>query len=103
MPVDGGSVDLFLTLGRRTYILSVWRLATLLVILADFVEIVLVELAHKAGKIAVLEMFGQDGLGEFLTLHPAESVECDRRIFFFFLATYLQDDETVPFVPPAHD
>lgn len=50
------------------YILSVRRLATLLVVLPDLVKIVFIELAHKTGKIAVLEMLGQDGLGELLAL-----------------------------------
>lgn len=31
-----------------------------------------------------------------------KSVECDRRFSFFF-QPYLQDDEAVPFVSPAHD
>lgn len=95
------SVEFFVS-RWRTYVLSVWRLATILVILSDFVKIVLVELAHKTGKVAMLEMFGQDGLGEFFTLNTAKSVECDRRFSFFFLP-YLQDDEAVPFVSPAHD
>lgn len=55
--------------GRRfPYILPIRRLSILLVVLADLVEIVLVELAHKTGEVAVLEMLGQDGLGEFLAL-----------------------------------
>lgn len=34
----------------------------------DLVEVVFVELAHETGKVAVLEMLRQDGLGEFLAL-----------------------------------
>lgn len=54
--------------GPNTYILTVRRLSILLVILANLVEIVLVELAHKTGKVAMLEVFRQDGFGEFLAL-----------------------------------
>lgn len=43
-------------------------LPALFVVVADFVEVVLVELAHEAGEVAVLEMFGQDGFGESLVL-----------------------------------
>jgi hypothetical protein len=34
----------------------------------DFVEIILVQLSHEAGKVAVFEVFGQDMFGEFLVL-----------------------------------
>jgi len=34
----------------------------------DFVEVVLVELAHKTGKVAVLEVLGQDVLCKLLVL-----------------------------------
>ena len=43
-------------------------LPALFVVVADFVEVVFVELAHEAGEIAVLEVFGQDGFGESLVL-----------------------------------
>lgn len=51
-----------------THIRPVWRLPGFLIVLANFVEIVLVELANKTGKIAVLEVLGQDGFCEFLAL-----------------------------------
>lgn len=53
--------------GDDTNLGTVRRLAILL-ILPDFVEIILVELPNKAGKVAVLEMFRQYGLREFLVL-----------------------------------
>lgn len=31
-------------------------------------KIVFIQLAHETGKVAVLEVFGEDGLGEFLAL-----------------------------------
>lgn len=40
----------------------------LLVILSDFVEIVLVQLADETGKVAVLEVSGQDCFGKFFAL-----------------------------------
>jgi hypothetical protein len=38
------------------YILPVWRLAIFLVILANLVEVVLVQLAYETGEVAVLEV-----------------------------------------------
>ena len=40
----------------------------LLLILSHFVKVVFVELAHKAGEVAVLEVFREDGFGKFLVL-----------------------------------
>ena len=36
----------------------------LFIIMPHFVEVVFIELAHEAGKIAMFEMFGQDRLCE---------------------------------------
>jgi hypothetical protein len=52
----------------QPYVLTIRRLAVLLVILADLVKVVLVELTHETGKVAMLEVFWQDGLGKFLAL-----------------------------------
>lgn len=57
----------------NTYILTIWRLTILFIILANLVEIVFVELAHKTGKVAMLEVFRQDGFGEFLALATVSS------------------------------
>ena len=38
------------------------------IVVADLVKVVFVELAHEAGEIAVLDMFGKDGFGEPLIL-----------------------------------
>jgi hypothetical protein len=43
-------------------------LSRLLVILAHFVEVIFVQLADKAGEIAMFEMFWQDSFGKFLAL-----------------------------------
>lgn len=60
--------------GLQPYVLTIRRLAVLLVILADLVKVVLVQLAHETGKVAMLEVFRQDGLSEFLALDfPAPS------------------------------
>lgn len=40
------------------YVLPIRRLAVFLVILANLVEVVLVELAYETGKVAMLEVFG---------------------------------------------
>jgi hypothetical protein len=47
---------------------SVRRHAALFIVVPDFVEIVFVELTHETGKVAVLEVLGQDMLCEFLVL-----------------------------------
>ena len=43
---------------RSAYIRTIRRLPVLLVILANFVEIILVQLADETRKVAVLEMSG---------------------------------------------
>jgi hypothetical protein len=50
------------------HILSIRRLAILLIILSYFVEVVLVQLSHETGKVAVFEMLRQYRLGKFLAL-----------------------------------
>lgn len=47
----------------KYYRCAVWRLSVL-VIMPDFVEVVFIKLPYKAGKVAVLEVFGQNRLGE---------------------------------------
>lgn len=51
-----------------TYTRAVWRLAILLIVVSHFMEVVFVQLPDEAGEIAVLEVFGEDMLGEFLVL-----------------------------------
>lgn len=55
------------------YIRTIWGLPILLVILTNFMEIVLVQLTDKTRKVAVLEVSGKDGLGEFFALQQAVS------------------------------
>lgn len=43
-------------------------MSTLFIVVSHLVEVVLVELAHKAGEVAMLEMFGKDRLGESFIL-----------------------------------
>jgi hypothetical protein len=50
------------------HILSIRRLAILLIILSYFVEVVLVQLSHETGKVAVFEMLWQYRLGKFFAL-----------------------------------
>jgi hypothetical protein len=56
---------------------------------SHFVEVVLVELAHETGEVAVLEVLRQDVLGEFLVLRAssanAPSVSGRSCAFFRFL------------------
>ena len=82
------------------YIRPIWRLAIFLVVLADLVKIVFIQLAHETGKVAVLEVFGEDGLGEFLAL--------DRRVSAVRgdwharpREYYLEYDKAITIVTPA--
>ena len=53
---------------RATYTSAIGRHAALFIIVPDFVEVVFVELTHETGKVAVLEVLGQDVLCELLVL-----------------------------------
>ena len=58
-------------------------MSTLFIIVSHLVEIVLVELAHEAGEIAVFEMFGQDGLGESFILRGGSARVVDGGLSVF--------------------
>ena len=53
---------------KSTYTRAVWRMPILFIIVSHLVEVILVELAHEAGEIAMFEMFGKDRLGEAFIL-----------------------------------
>lgn len=46
---------------------SIWRIATLFV-MPNFMEVIFVKLTDEARKVAVLEVFWEDGFGELLVL-----------------------------------
>lgn len=48
-------------------------MAIVFIVVSYLVEIILVELADKAGEVAVFEMFGENRLGKSLVLHRAFS------------------------------
>ena len=52
----------------KAYPGSIGRLPIFLIVVSDLVKIVLVKLAHKTGKVAVLEVLGEDVLGELFVL-----------------------------------
>ncbi len=56
------------TQNRETYSCTVRRLPILLITMPYFMEVVLVQLPHEACEVAVLEVFGEDRLCEFLVL-----------------------------------
>lgn len=56
-----------------TNIRPVRRLPCFFIVLAHFVEVVLVELADETGKVAVFEVFGENGFGEFFALQHQQS------------------------------
>ncbi len=49
---------------------------TLFIVVSHLVEVILVELAHEAGEVAMFEVFGKDGLGEPFILRR-ESARAD--------------------------
>lgn len=51
-----------------SYARPVRRVPTLFVVVPHFVEIVLVELAHKAREVAMLEVFWENRFGESFVL-----------------------------------
>lgn len=52
-------------------------MSTLFIVVSHFMEVILVELAHEAGEIAMLEMFRQDRLGESLVLRRGSARAID--------------------------
>lgn len=54
---------------EKAYPWSIRRLAIVLVVLSDFVEVVLVQLSNETGKVAMFEMLGQNGFREPFVLH----------------------------------
>ena len=53
---------------QSTYTGAVRRLSALFIVVSHLVEVVFVELAHEAGEVAMLEVFGKDRLCESLIL-----------------------------------
>lgn len=81
------------------YPCPVGRLAALFVIVADLVKIILVQLAHKTGEVAVLEMFGQNMLCEFLVLWY-----CERKVTRgWWVKWHLENDKTVALIAPSNN
>lgn len=58
-----------------TYARTIWRLAVFLIVVPYFVEVVFIELPDKAGKVAVLEMLGENVFCEFFVLRAGQCVE----------------------------
>lgn len=52
----------------KAYPRSIGRLPIFFIVVADFVEIIFVQLAHKTGKVAVLEVFGEYVFGKLFVL-----------------------------------
>jgi len=68
----------------NTDIRSVRRRRIVFVVLSDLMEVILVQLTDETCKVAVLEVFGQNGLGELLVLrrrqYALERYTCSRFI-----------------------
>jgi hypothetical protein len=67
-----------------------------------FMEVIFIQLPHKTCEVAVLEVLGEDMLGEFLILHKGQK----RYLVYqrlFKLRTYLKNDEAVALVSPPHN
>lgn len=59
---------------KATNIGPVRRLPRFFIVLAHFVKVVFVELAYETGEVAVFEVFGEDGFGEFFALQHEVSL-----------------------------
>ncbi len=91
-----------MAVGGVTYVSPV-RGITILLIVSHFMEVILVQLPHKACKVAVLEVLGKDGLGELFILWA----QCQRRlqlrgvVWLLGQAAYLQDYKAFPVGAPS--
>ena len=66
---------------------AIRRSAALLIVVSHFVEVVLVQLAHETGEVAVLEVLRQNVLGEFLVLRKfSQCAFCVGRSCAFFMS-----------------
>ena len=53
---------------NKTCPCTIWRMSALFIVVSHLVEVILVELANKTRKIAVLEMLREDGFCESFIL-----------------------------------
>ena len=89
-----------------TYPSTIGGLPAILIVVSHFVEVVFIQLADEAGKIAVFEVFGQDGFGESLVLRgrwsvirfPASQLSSGRPC-----TTYFEHDKASTVITPSHD
>ena len=74
-------------------------MSALFIVVPDFVEVIFIELPNKAGKVAMLEVFREDGLGEaFILDEPSEPVGAPSN-----KKAHLQHDKAFLIVTPSHD
>ena len=52
----------------------IWRWTAILVVLSDLVEVIFIQLSDETRKVAVLEVFREDQLGEFFVLPLASDL-----------------------------
>lgn len=97
----GGQPQYARVWGTGTDIGAIWRWAVVLVVLPDLVEVIFVQLPDKARKVAVLEVFWEDQLGEFLVL-PLVSVSCGGMWCQPSIA-HLQNHKALSAFSPAYD
>jgi hypothetical protein len=60
---------------RATYTSAIGRHAALFIVVPDFVKVIFVQLTHETGKVAVLEVLGQDVLCKLLVLLIVQSAK----------------------------
>jgi hypothetical protein len=87
--------------GTRTHVGAIWGGTVILIVLSDLVKVIFVELSDETGKVAVLEVFREDELCEFLVL-PLVSVTWGKACGCIW-AVYFQDHKTLSAFSPTYD
>ena len=85
-----------------TYTGAIWGLSAVLVGVSHFVEVILVELPDEAREVAVLEVFGQDGLCESFVLR-GRLISRWISSFLFGDRPHLENHKASTVVTPSYD
>ena len=81
---------------------TVRRMPALFGVLSDLVEVIFVELSDETGKIAVFEVFRQDGLGESLILGGWSDIMTRKGEAVSRWGANLEHDKALAVITPSH-
>lgn len=95
---------------KRTYLRAIWG-DSIFLVLPDFVEVIFIQLANKAGKVAMLEVFRKNMLCELLVLSSGSLlvntsltvVKMEGCGWAWGPGAHLQYNETCAVVSPSND